>query len=36
MTYEGAHQLYAYLTGTGHGHAARLIPDRGSDFTRSG
>jgi YjbE family integral membrane protein len=36
MTYEGAHQLYAYLTGSGHGHAERLIPDRGGNFTRSG
>ena len=36
MTYEGAHQLYAYLTGAGHGHAERLSPIRGSDFTRSG
>jgi YjbE family integral membrane protein len=36
MTYEGAHQLYGYLTGAGHGHAERLSPDRGSDFTRSG
>lgn len=36
MTYEGAHQLYGYLTGSGHGHAERLSPDRGSDFTRSG
>ncbi|MCA3277839.1 MAG: YjbE family putative metal transport protein [Roseomonas sp.] len=36
MTYEGAHQLYAYLTGAGHGHAERLIPDRGNNFTRSG
>jgi YjbE family integral membrane protein len=36
MTYEGAHQLYAYLTGSGHGHAERVIPDRGGNFTRSG
>jgi YjbE family integral membrane protein len=36
MTYEGAHQLYGYLTGSGHGHAERLSPVRGSDFTRSG
>ncbi|MCE2760941.1 MAG: YjbE family putative metal transport protein [Acetobacteraceae bacterium] len=36
MTYEGAHQLYGYLTGSGHGHAERLIPDRGGNFTRSG
>jgi YjbE family integral membrane protein len=36
MTYEGAHQLYGYLTGAGHGHAERLSPVRGSDFTRSG
>ncbi|MFM7303273.1 MAG: YjbE family putative metal transport protein [Alphaproteobacteria bacterium] len=36
MTYEGAHQLYAYLTGSGHGHAERLVPDRGGNFTRSG
>ena len=36
MTYEGAHQLYGYLTGAGHGHAERLSPDRGSDFNRSG
>ena len=36
MTYEGAHQLYAYLTGSGHGHAERLVPDPGGNFTRSG
>ncbi|MFM7778578.1 MAG: TerC family protein, partial [Alphaproteobacteria bacterium] len=36
MTYEGAHQLYAYLTGSGHGHAERLVPDPGGKFTRSG
>ena len=36
MTYEGAHQLYAYLTGAGHGHAEMLSPGRASDFTRSG
>jgi YjbE family integral membrane protein len=36
MTYEGAHQLYAYLTGSGHGHAERVVPDRGGNFTRSG
>ena len=36
MTYEGAHQLYGYLTGSGHGHAERLSPDRGSDSPRSG
>ncbi len=36
MTYEGAHQLYGYLTGAGHGHAERLSPIRGSNFTRSG
>jgi len=36
MTYEGAHQLYAYLTGTGHGHAEMLSPGRAGDFTRSG
>jgi hypothetical protein len=36
MTYEGAHQLYAYLTGSTHGHAEMLSPDRGSDFTQSG
>lgn len=36
MTYEGAHQLYGYLTGSGHGHAERVIPDRGGNFTRSG
>jgi YjbE family integral membrane protein len=36
MTYEGAHQLYAYLTGAGHGHAEMLSPGRAGDFTRSG
>jgi predicted tellurium resistance membrane protein TerC len=36
MTYEGAHQLYAYLIGSSHGHAEMLSPDRGSDFTQSG
>jgi YjbE family integral membrane protein len=36
MTYEGAHQLYGYLTGSGHGHAEVLSPDRGSDSPRSG
>ena len=36
MTYEGAHQLYAYLTGAGHGHAEMLSPDRAGDFSRSG
>ena len=36
MTYEGAHQLYGYLTGSGHGHAEKLSPDRGSDSPRSG
>jgi YjbE family integral membrane protein len=36
MTYEGAHQLYAYLTGSGHGHAEMLSPDGGSDSPRSG
>jgi len=27
MTYEGAHQLYGYLTGSGHGHAEMISPD---------
>jgi len=27
MTYEGAHQLYGYLTGSGHGHAEMNSPD---------
>ena len=36
MTYEGAHQLYGYLTGSGHGHAEMLSPGRAGDFTRTG
>ena len=36
MTYEGAHQLYGYLTGSGHGHAEMLRPGRAGDFTRTG
>jgi len=36
MTYEGAHQLYGYLTGSGHGHTEMLSPGRAGDFTRSG
>lgn len=36
MTYEGAHQLYGYLTGSGHGHAEILSPGRAGDFTRTG
>jgi YjbE family integral membrane protein len=36
MTYEGAHQLYGYLTGSGHGHAEILSPGRAGDFSRTG
>ena len=36
MTYEGAHQLYGYLTGSGHGHAEMLSPGRAGDFSRTG
>lgn len=36
MTYEGAHQLYGYLTGSGHGHAEMLSPGSAGDFTRTG
>ena len=36
MTYEGAHQLYGYLTGTGHAHSEIMGPIRGDGFTRSG
>jgi predicted tellurium resistance membrane protein TerC len=35
MTYEGAHQLYAYLTGTGHGHAEIIAPDSGAGLRRT-
>ncbi|MEN9498238.1 MAG: hypothetical protein RIS83_57 [Pseudomonadota bacterium] len=28
MTYEGAHQLYGYLTGTGHAHSEMIRPDQ--------
>ena len=30
MTYEGAHQLYGYLTGSGHGHAEMISPNGGA------
>jgi predicted tellurium resistance membrane protein TerC len=36
MTYEGAHQLYGYLTGTGHAHSEMQAPDPGRNFSRSG
>lgn len=36
MTYEGAHQLYGYLTGSGHGHAEMLSPGSAGDFARTG
>jgi len=36
MTYEGAHQLYGYLTGSGHDHAEMLSPGSGSHSPRSG
>ncbi|MGI9127560.1 MAG: TerC family protein, partial [Roseomonas sp.] len=36
MTYEGAHQLYGYLTGTGHAHSEIISPSRGGAFSRSG
>jgi YjbE family integral membrane protein len=36
MTYEGAHQLYGYLNGTGHAHSEIMGPVRGDGFTRSG
>ncbi|MEY3731912.1 MAG: hypothetical protein RLZZ57_2668 [Pseudomonadota bacterium] len=35
MTYEGAHQLYGYLTGSGHGHAEMISPDGGAGPRRT-
>jgi predicted tellurium resistance membrane protein TerC len=35
MTYEGAHQLYGYLTGSGHGHVEMISPDGGAGPRRT-
>jgi len=36
MTYEGAHQLYGYLTGTGHAHSEMIRPDQPRPLPASG